>query len=165
MRGDGELKVKKILDNLVEGVCMVLVTALAVVVFLQVFNRFVLKAPLSWSEDLAMLLFQWVAFLGAAVGVKRSRHFGIELVVKKLSAGTRYWIEMAVVPVIVGIVAVVMITEGYRVIQFNYNRVYSSMDLSYVWAYLPIPVSGILILIYLIQGEVRRIQGRKAERG
>ena len=112
-----------------------------------------------------MLLFQWVAFLGAAVGVKRSRHFGVELVVKKLSAGTRYWIEMAVIPVIVGIVAVVMITEGYRVIQFNYIRVYSSMDLSYVWAYLPIPVSGILIIIYLIQREVRRIQDRKAERG
>ena len=156
---------KKLLANPVEKICMVLVVALAVVVFLQVFNRFILKAPLSWSEDVSMLLFQWVAFLGAALGVKRSRHFGIELVVKKLSAGTRYWIEMAVIPVIVGSVAVVMIIEGYRVILFNYSRVYSSMDLSYVWAYLPIPVSGVLILIYLIQREVRRIQDRKAERG
>ena len=65
---------------------MVLVVALAVVVFLQVFNRFVLKAPLAWSEDLAMLLFQWVVFLGAAIGVRRLRHFGIDLVVKKLPA-------------------------------------------------------------------------------
>ena len=63
--------------------------ALAVVVFLQVFNRFVLKAPLAWSEDLAMLLFQWVVFLGAAVGVRRLRHFGIDLVVKKLPARMR----------------------------------------------------------------------------
>jgi TRAP-type C4-dicarboxylate transport system permease small subunit len=164
IKGKGELNVKKVMDNLVEGVCMVLVTTLAVVVFLQVFNRFILKAPLSWSEDLAMLLFQWVAFLGAAVGVKRSRHFGIELVVKKLSAGARHWIEIAVIPVIMGIVAVVMITEGCRVIQFNYTRVYSSMDVSYVWAYLPIPVSGILILIYLIQREAGRLRDRKAER-
>lgn len=156
---------KKALDNLAEGVCMVLVTALAVVVFLQVFNRFILKAPLSWSEDLAMLLFQWVAFLGAAVGVKRSRHFGIELVVKNLPAGVRHWIEVAVIPLIVGIVAVVMITEGCRVIQFNYTRIYSSMDLSYVWAYLPIPVSGVLILVYLVQGEVLRIRDGKRERG
>jgi TRAP-type C4-dicarboxylate transport system permease small subunit len=165
INGEGVFIVKKALDNLVEKVCMALVTALAVVVFMQVFNRFILKAPLSWSEDLAMLLFQWVAFLGAAVGVKRSRHFGIELVVKNLSAGTRRWIEMAVIPVIMGAVAVVMITEGYRVIQFNYTRVYSSMDLSYVWAYLPIPVSGVLILLYLIQGELRRLKSRKAERG
>jgi TRAP-type C4-dicarboxylate transport system permease small subunit len=155
---------KRFLENLVEGACMVLVVGLAVVVFLQVFNRFVLKAPLAWSEDLAMLLFQWVAFLGAAVGVKRMRHFGIELVVRKLSEKSRRWIEI-LVPFIVGIVAVTMITEGYKLIQFNINRTYSSMDLSYIWAYLPIPLSGILIIIFLIQQEVRRLKGQKEERG
>ena len=155
---------KRFLENLVEGTCMVLVVALAVVVFLQVFNRFVLKAPLAWSEDLAMLLFQWVAFLGAAVGVKRMRHFGIELVVRKLSEKSRRWIEI-LVPFIVGIVAVTMITEGYKLIQFNINRTYSSMDLSYIWAYLPIPLSGVLIIIFLIEQEVRRLKGQKEERG
>ena len=143
---------------------MVLVVSLAVVVFLQVFNRFVLKAPLAWSEDLAMLLFQWVAFLGAAVGVKRMRHFGIELVVRKLSEKARHGIEI-LVPFIVGIVAVTMITEGFKLIQFNMNRVYSSMDLSYIWAYLPIPLSGGLIIIFLIQQEARRLRGQREERG
>ena len=73
-----------------------MVVALAVVVFLQVFNRFVLKAPLAWSEDLAMLLFQWVAFLGAAIGVRRMRHFGIELVVKKLPEKVHRRIELII---------------------------------------------------------------------
>jgi len=144
---------------------MILVAALAVIVFLQVFNRFILKAPLAWSEDLAMLLFQWVAFLGAAVGVKRTRHFGIELVVKRMSAGARHWIEIAVIPLVVGAVAIVMIVQGYSLIQFNLNRVYSSMDLSYIWAYLPIPISGALIIIFLIEQEVQRLRGQKAERG
>jgi TRAP-type C4-dicarboxylate transport system permease small subunit len=69
---------KKFLSNIAEWIAAILVVALAVVVFVQVFNRYVLKTPLAWSEDLAMLLFQWVAFLGAAIGVKRMRHFGIE---------------------------------------------------------------------------------------
>lgn len=142
---------------------MALVVALAVVVFLQVFNRFVLKAPLAWSEDLAMLLFQWVAFLGAAVGVKRMRHFGIELVVRKLSERSRRRVEI-LVPILIGIVAVTMITEGYSVIQFNRNRIYSSMNLSYIWAYLPIPVSGVLMVIFLIQQEARRLKGPRGER-
>jgi TRAP-type C4-dicarboxylate transport system permease small subunit len=163
-RGKGP-DVKNILGDWVERFCMVLVVALAVIVFLQVFNRFILKAPLAWSEDLAMLLFQWVAFLGAAVGVRRTRHFGIELVVKTMAAGTRRLIEIVVVPLVVGAVAVVMVVQGYRVILFNYNRVYSSMDLSYVWAYLPIPISGILILIFLIQQEVERLRSQKVERG
>ena len=111
-----------------------------------------------------MLLFQWVAFLGAAVGVKRMRHFGIELVVKKLSAKARHGIEL-LIPFLMGAVALTMITEGMNLIQFNRNRIYSSMDLSYTWAYLPIPISGLLMVLFLIQHEVQRFRERKAARG
>ena len=146
---------KKFFSNIVEWVAAVMVVALAIIVFVQVFNRFVLKAPLAWSEDLAMLLFQWVAFLGAAIGVKRMRHFGIELVVRKLPEKIHHKLEL-IVPFIMGIVALTMITEGIGLIGFNKNRIYSSMDLSYIWAYLPIPVSGCLMILYIILHEVRR---------
>ena len=146
---------KKFFSNIVEWVAAVMVVALAIIVFVQVFNRFVLTAPLAWSEDLAMLLFQWVAFLGAAIGVKRMRHFGIELVVRKLPEKIHHKLEL-IVPFIMGIVALTMITEGIGLIGFNKNRIYSSMDLSYIWAYLPIPVSGCLMILYIILHEVRR---------
>jgi TRAP-type C4-dicarboxylate transport system permease small subunit len=146
---------KRFLGNIVEWASMVLVVALAVVVFLQVFNRFVLKAPLAWSEDLAMLLFQWVVFLGAALGVRRLRHFGIDLVVKKLPARMHRTIAL-MVPLIVGIVALTMITEGLHLLTFNRARIYATMDLSYLWAYLPIPVSGCLMILYLILQEIQR---------
>jgi TRAP-type C4-dicarboxylate transport system permease small subunit len=154
---------RKVLSNIVEGVAAILVVALAVVVFLQVFNRYVLKAPLAWSEDSAMLLFQWVTFLGAAIGVKRMRHFGIELVVKNLPEKFHRAIEY-LVPVFVGVVALIMITEGIELLSFNRARIYSSMDLSYTWAYLPIPISGCLMILYLIRQEVTRWQKRREER-
>ena len=146
---------KRFLGNIVEWASMVLVVALAVVVFLQVFNRFVLKAPLAWSEDLAMLLFQWIVFLGAALGVRRLRHFGIDLVVKKLPARMHRTIAL-LVPLIVGIVALTMITEGLHLLTFNRARIYATMDLSYFWAYLPIPVSGCLMILYLVLQEIQR---------
>jgi len=154
---------RKILSNFVEGVAAFLVIALAVVVFLQVFNRYVLKAPLAWSEDLAMLLFQWVTFLGAAIGVKRMRHFGIELVVRNLPEKIHRAIE-SIVPVFVGIVALIMITEGIELLSFNRFRIYSSMNLSYTWAYLPIPISGCLMILYLIWHEVTEWQKGRKER-
>jgi len=144
---------KDFFENIVEWIAAVMVVALAIIVFIQVFNRYVLKAPLAWSEDLAMLLFQWVAFLGAAIGVKRARHFGIELAVKKLPEAIRHKMDR-IVPVMIGIVALTMISEGIKLIGFNKNRIYSSMDLSYIWAYLPIPVSGCLMILYLICHEV-----------
>ncbi len=150
---------KKLLANGVEWVCAILVGALSVVVFFQVFNRFVLKAPLAWSEDLGMLLFQWVAFLGAAVGVKRMRHFGIEMVVKALPEKVRHGVEL-LVPLIMAIVGLTMLIQGWTLLTLNWNRIYSTMNLSYTWAFLPIPLSGALILLYLLQHEVRRWGGK-----
>ena len=145
----------KLVDRLIEAACAVAVVALTVIVSLQVFNRFVLKTPLAWSEDVAMLLFQWVVFLGAALGVKRMRHFGIELVVRKLPERMRHWVELAT-PIVMAIVALVMIVQGWTILTFNRNRTYPTMDLTYTWAFLPIPLAGVLILIYLVQVEIRR---------
>ena len=64
-----------------------------------------------------------------------------------------------------GLVALTMVTEKYKLILFNKNRIYASMDLSYIWAYSAIPVSGVLILIFLVQQEIRRLRGPKEERG
>jgi TRAP-type C4-dicarboxylate transport system permease small subunit len=153
---------KKFFSNIVEWIAAIMVVALACIVFLQVFNRFVLKTPLAWSEDLAMLLFQWVAFLGAAIGVNRMRHFGIELLVKALPEKIRHGLELAM-PVITAIVALTMISEGLKLVALNRARIYSTMDLTYTWAFLPIPLSGALMIVYLIQHEVHRWTGRKAE--
>jgi TRAP-type C4-dicarboxylate transport system permease small subunit len=154
---------KKFFSNIVEVIAATLVVALAIIVFLQVFNRFVLKTPLAWSEELAMLLFQWVSFLGAAIGVKRWRHFGIELVVKLLPEKMRRRVER-MVPIIVGLVALIMITEGIKLLSFNQNRFYSSMDLSYLWPYLAIPVSGCLMIFYLIHQEIQRWKKKEGSR-
>lgn len=156
---------KKLWDNGIEAVSALIVVALTVIVFLQVFNRFVLKTPLAWSEDLAMLLFQWVVFLGAAIGVKRLRHFGIELLVRRLPPRVRRGVEL-LTPVVMVVVALVMIFQGWTLLSFNRTRIYPTMDLSYTWAFLPIPLSGVLIFVYLVQLEVRRWRhGSHAEGG
>jgi len=92
------------------------------------------------------------------------RHFGIELVVKKLSAKARHGVEI-LIPWIMGLVALTMITEGYKLVLFNQNRTYASMDVSYIWAYSAIPVSGVLIIIFLVQQEIQRLRGGREARG
>lgn len=146
---------RKLFDHLVEGVCAVAVLALALIVFVQVLNRYVMKTPLPWSEDLAMLLFQWVAFLGAALGVKRWQHFGIEVAVRALPQRAHRWVTW-LVPVPVAAVALTMVVQGSVMVRMSVPRTFASMDLSYLWAYLPIPISGALMLIYLVQRLIRQ---------
>jgi TRAP-type transport system small permease protein len=153
---------QKVFDALIEAVCALLMVALAVIVFVQVFNRFILQTPLAWSEDLAMLLYQWVVFVGAALGVKRLRHFGIELVVRQFPERWRHRIEL-VTPAVMLVVAIVMIVQGYTLVVINQNRTFSTMELSYIWAFLPIPLSGVLIIFYLVQLEIRRWRQAETE--
>ena len=155
---------RRLWDSLIEATCAVAVVALTVIVCVQVFNRFVLKVPLAWSEDMAMLLFQWVVFMGAALGVKRLRHFGIELVVRRFPERLRHWVEL-LTPAVMAVVALVMIFQGWAILGLNRTRIFSSMDLTYTWAFLPIPISGVLILIYLVQLEYDRWRGKSAPQG
>jgi TRAP-type C4-dicarboxylate transport system permease small subunit len=105
-----------------------------------------------------MLLYQWVVFLGTALGVQRLRHFSIELLVRHLSPGARRAVDL-LTPIAMAVVALVMIVQGWAILGINRNRIYATMDLSYVWAFLPIPLAGVLILIYVVQLEVRRLRG------
>ena len=144
---------RRFFGQLVEHVSVALVVALGIVVFLQVFNRYVLKAPLTWSEELAMLLFQWVAFLGSAVGVKRMSHFGIDVIVKRMPVSLQGRIRV-IVPLLMGGVAFIMVLEGLRLLQFTRNEMYTALRLSHAWAYAAIPVSGLLSLFYLLRHEI-----------
>jgi TRAP-type C4-dicarboxylate transport system permease small subunit len=60
-------------------IATVLFTLLTGVVALQVLTRFVLHAPIIWSEEVARFLFFWVVLLGAAMSVKDRRHFVIDV--------------------------------------------------------------------------------------
>jgi len=144
----------KFLKGIVEHLCFLLVIVLSAVVFFQVLNRFILKGPWAWSEELAMLLFQWVVFLGAAVGVKRMSHFGIDLLVEKLSGRTRRCLEL-IVPLAIGTVAVTLILEGFKLLKLTQFQLYTTMPFSHAWATAAMPASGLLMILYLIQHEVK----------
>ena len=51
-----------------------LVLAEIVVLFMGVVFRYLLHQPLVWSDELASMLFLWLAMLGAAVAFERGEH-------------------------------------------------------------------------------------------
>ncbi|MEJ8821377.1 TRAP transporter large permease subunit [Variovorax humicola] len=73
------------LGLLVEVPAAVLVLAEVIVLFAGVVARFVLHAPLVWSDELSSILFLWLAMFGAAVALRRGEHMRMTAVVS--SAG------------------------------------------------------------------------------
>ena len=61
---------------------LILLTALAGVVFLQFFTRYVLNDSLGWTEEIARYLMIATSFLGAAISVRNGTQLRIELLEK-----------------------------------------------------------------------------------
>ena len=62
----------------------ILLGVIVVIMFAQVFFRYVLNNSLSWSEEIVRFLFIWLTFLGAALNIRDKWHIGVDFFVTRL---------------------------------------------------------------------------------
>ncbi|MGJ4893865.1 MULTISPECIES: TRAP transporter large permease subunit [unclassified Bradyrhizobium] len=83
-----------LLGLLVEIPAALLVVAEIVILFAGVVARYVLHRPLIWSDELASILFLWLAMLGAAVAFRRGEHMRMTAMVARASPGLRAYLDL-----------------------------------------------------------------------
>jgi tripartite ATP-independent transporter DctM subunit len=82
------------LGMLVEIPAALLVVAEIVILFAGVVARYGLHQPLIWSDELASILFLWLAMLGAAVAFRRAEHMRMTAVVASAKPATRAYLDL-----------------------------------------------------------------------
>src|SRR6516165_759545 len=82
------------LGMLVEIPAAILVVAEIVILFAGVVARYGLRAPLIWSDELASILFLWLAMLGAAVAFRRSEHMRMTAVLSSAGPSMRAYLDV-----------------------------------------------------------------------
>ncbi len=112
----------------------------------QVVFRYVLAAPLPWSEELARYCFVWIVFLGGAIGLARGIHLGLDLFVNMLPRKARRALE-ALTSLLIAAFAVTVIYASYPVISMNMFQRSPALGAQMSWIYVAIPVSMVLILL------------------
>ena len=81
------------LGMLVEIPAALLVVAEIVILFAGVVARYGLHSPLIWSDELASILFLWLAMLGAAVAFRRSEHMRMTAIVASAGPAMRAYLD------------------------------------------------------------------------
>lgn len=76
-----------------EGAAALLVAVEAVLLASSTVARYVFHTPLVWSDELASLVFLWLAMLGAVVALRRGEHMRLTAFVRNLSDGARSWLD------------------------------------------------------------------------
>jgi tripartite ATP-independent transporter DctM subunit len=85
--------IESALGLLVEIPAAMLVVAEIVILFAGVVARYGLRQPLIWSDELASILFLWLAMLGAAVAFRRSEHMRMTAIVASTTAAMRAYLD------------------------------------------------------------------------
>jgi TRAP-type C4-dicarboxylate transport system permease small subunit len=142
---------RRAFGNLVEGALLVLMVVLCVDVFLGVFSRYVLVRTFTWYDEIARLCFVWMVFLGAAVGVRRSAHFRLHLLVDRFGRRTARAAQVLAVIVVAGFGAV-LIWQGLNLVELGQFQQTPVMGLSKAYVYASMPVGGALMIVFVLPG-------------
>jgi tripartite ATP-independent transporter DctM subunit len=98
--------VDRAIGFVVEPLAALLVVVEVVILSAGVFTRYVLGNPLVWSDELATIVFLWLAMLGAVVAYRRGEHIALTVLVRRSAPRVR-----AVLEAISSVVAAVFVIE------------------------------------------------------
>jgi len=139
------------LGRLVEIPAALLVVAEIVLLFAGVVSRYVFHRPLIWSDELASILFLWLAMFGAVVAFRRSEHMRMTAVVAKCDPAMRAFLD------VFGTAAALAFLLMMALPSYNYAYEESfittpALELSNTWRAAALPIGiGLMVLFALLR--------------
>lgn len=156
-------KLYKIFCWLEEAVVGVFLTFITGLIFISAIAR-TLRYPINWAEDISLLLFAWVVFLGADLALRRADFVRVDMIVRKFppkvqTAFYYAWYLLAVV--FLGI----LIRYGIPLCFENVKRQFQTLGISYSWATISVPVGSALMILTIMIRLIKRGRGETADQG
>jgi tripartite ATP-independent transporter DctM subunit len=147
------------LAMLVEIPAALLVVAEIVILFAGVVARYGLRQPLIWSDELASILFLWLAMLGAAVAFRRSEHMRMTAIVASAKPAMRAWLD--VVATCAALAFLLLI--AWPAYEYAYEESFittPALQIANVWRAAALPVGiGLMALFAILRlaraGDIR----------
>ena len=147
-----------IVSAVAKWVMLALASGIFVVICMAVFTRYVLNVVPSWSEEVPRYMLVWITYLGAALCVRLQEHISLDIFFNLMPVRARR-LGHLVLNLMVGAVGVIMVVYGLDLVRQFGDDLMESIPVKNVWLYLSMPISGSLIVLYVIREEWRGILG------
>jgi tripartite ATP-independent transporter DctM subunit len=135
--------------TLVEIPAAILVVAEIVILFAGVIARYVLHAPLIWSDELASMLFLWLAMLGAAVAFRRSEHMRMTAVIASTGPAMRAYLDVVATCAALAFLLLVV----HPAYEYAYEESFittPALQISNTWRAAALPVGVCLMALFAV---------------
>ncbi len=153
-----------LLDKLFKAVLSSLMVLMVFCVTWQVFSRYVLNSPSSWTEELARFALIWIGLLGSAYAYHLKMHLGLDLLVHKLQPASAVLLKKILHFLAVLFAAVVMVYGGIQLVMMTAELKQYSAALQWPMAmvYLCLPISGVMMILYAMLDWVSLVEESQA---
>jgi len=152
-------RVDRALGWLVEVPAAVLVVADIGVLLAGVVARFVLRSPLVWSDELASILFLWLAMFGSVIALRRAEHMRMTAVVGRLSPGGRALMEAVATCACLAFLAMVL-GPAWEHARDEGDITTPALEISNLWREIAMPIGVALMGVFAILRLLREASAR-----
>jgi tripartite ATP-independent transporter DctM subunit len=143
-------QLNKAIGTLVEIPAALLVLAEVIVLLMGVTSRYVFHQPLVWSDELASILFLWLAMFGSVIAFQRGEHMRMTAIVGKLTPRKRALLDLVATSAGVAFLAFVV----HPAYEFAQDEVYvrtPAMDIVNSWRAAALPIGlGLMLVVGLL---------------
>src|SRR5213083_1035408 len=137
------------LGHFVEWPVAILTALEVVILFVGVVSRYVVRNPVVWSDELASILFLWLAMLGAVVAFRRSEHMRMSTLVARTSPRWRAFFEAFAVALAVAFLGLIL----HPALEYAADEaaiVTPAMEIPNIWRAAALPVGCALMLVFAL---------------
>lgn len=135
------------LVRITEGASAVLIGVVVVANAAQIFCRYVLVQPLSFTDETMRFSMVWLAFLAGSALVFRREHMAANLFDNPRLGVLRRVMGMVVLLAIL-VFAVALAWFGWPLALRNASQLSPSAQIPMIWPYVAVPVGGALMALY-----------------
>lgn len=145
-------KIVRLVNQAMAIFSVLLSAVLVVCVVWQVISRYVLGAPSIVTDELARFLFMWVGLIGAAYATGLKRHLAIDLLLLKMQGKNKTSLEVVILLVMIFFAGYILLYGGGNLAWDTHltGQVSPSLGIDMGVVYLCLPVSGAIMLFYLL---------------
>jgi tripartite ATP-independent transporter DctM subunit len=143
------MRFEAFLGTLVEIPAAFLVVAEIVTLFAGVVARYVVQRPLIWSDELASILFLWLAMLGSVVAFRRSEHMRMTAAVASAGPALRAYLDIVATCAALAFLLLVVVPSY----QYAYEESYittPALQISNSWRAAALPVGICLMMSFAV---------------
>jgi len=134
----------------------ILVAVEIFVLFVGVVSRYVFNRPLTWSDELASILFLWLAMLGSVIALRRSEHMRLAFLVGLAPARWRRFLDTFATTV-VAVFLILMIAPARNYAEVQWFITTPALEIHDGYRVAAIGVGAVLMLVIVLARLVERV--------